>query len=207
MPKKRKGPARKTAAPRRNPAKRKSAPRHVAPEPKVRAVHGKAVNKGGRPTLRTPQIEEEILDRLAAGEPLCKICDDEHMPHEETVRVWARSDEGFFGAYVRARRLASHKLFDDCLSIADDTTEDWVHTKYGPMFVKEAAQRSRIKIDTRMRMAARLNPADYAEKIDLTSGNKPLAHLSDVELDRRIEGKLAIALGTAALAAADKAGG
>ncbi|MGV0950103.1 MAG: hypothetical protein ACOYB3_05480 [Azonexus sp.] len=49
-----------------------------------------APKRVGRPSLYTPAIAAEILDRLAAGESLRSICRAAHLPAESTVRGWVR---------------------------------------------------------------------------------------------------------------------
>lgn len=46
----------------------------------------------GQPTKRTPEVVEEILDRIACGEALHAICQDEHLPGYSTFNRWCRED-------------------------------------------------------------------------------------------------------------------
>src|SRR5690349_20062305 len=43
-----------------------------------------------------------ILKRIAEGESLRSICEDENMPTRETVRVWLGDDPEFSAQYARA---------------------------------------------------------------------------------------------------------
>jgi len=54
-------------------------------------------------SLRTPELEAEIVARLSKGEPLAVICRDEHMPCDDTVRNWQDADPAFARAIARAR--------------------------------------------------------------------------------------------------------
>lgn len=45
------------------------------------------------PTKRTPELVDEILMRLACGEPLAQICRDPHMPDRRTFNRWVEEDE------------------------------------------------------------------------------------------------------------------
>jgi len=42
----------------------------------------------GRPTLYTEELAAEICRRLAGGESLRRICEDDHMPGASTVVDW-----------------------------------------------------------------------------------------------------------------------
>ena len=62
--------------------------------------------KRGRPSVYTPQLADEICERLAAGESLRAICADPHMPDKHRVREWALDDrDGFSPRYARARQI------------------------------------------------------------------------------------------------------
>ena len=77
-------------------------------------------NKGGRPSKYTPELAEAICTRIASGESLRHICEDDDMPNRDTVRQWiidgvgaTKGDEyGFSGQYARAR-VASAEAFED----------------------------------------------------------------------------------------------
>lgn len=66
-------------------------------------------------------IRDEICRRLAEGESLRRICEDQGFPHESTVRGWAR-DEGDFGTqYTRARQIGYDALAEELLAVARGT--------------------------------------------------------------------------------------
>ncbi len=61
----------------------------------------------------------------------------------------------------------------------------------GPFVDHENIQRSRLRVDTRLRVAAKINPAKYGEKLDVNmSGELNVSHLSDAKLNERIIGLL-----------------
>jgi len=70
----------------------------------------------GRPSRFTPEILDEILDRVAAGEKVYKFCDgsDPRYPKAHTVYAMAYDDNppGFAAKYQRARRVGLNKLVD-----------------------------------------------------------------------------------------------
>jgi hypothetical protein len=65
----------------------------------------------GRPSDYTPEIVDEICQRLPA-ESMLRICMDEHMPTRQTVYNWLGRHADFFDRYVRARELQSHHIAD-----------------------------------------------------------------------------------------------
>jgi len=49
----------------------------------------------------TPEIADEICQRLVAGESLTGVCEDDHMPDTDTVMQWFMDDiEGFQSRYL-----------------------------------------------------------------------------------------------------------
>ena len=55
----------------------------------------------------------------------------------------------------------------------------------------ENIQRARLRVETRFKAAAKINPAKYGEKLDVNmSGELNVSHLSDAKLNERIIGLL-----------------
>lgn len=130
---------------------------------------------GGRPTKFTKEIAERICDLIATTpRGLDHICDGtEELPSSRTVHRWIEQNEEFCRNYLRARELQADLLFDECLSIADDTSNDTKVIAHGEN-VTEAANtewisRSKLRVDTRMRMAGKLNPKKYGDKLELNA--------------------------------------
>ena len=136
----------------------------------------------GRPSGYKTVIADEILERIACGEPLVSICEDGHMPCYKTVMNWlVRGESGqeedaeyadFLHRYARARELQQDTLMDECLVIADDARNDWMEkqTRRGETITvpnHESVNRSRLRVETRFRMAEKVYPKKYGAKADL----------------------------------------
>jgi len=151
--------------------------------------------KTGRPTKYTLDLAESICERLSNGESLTSICSAEGMPKRTTVVGWQGQHDGFSTLYARARRAYADAIFDEAMEIADDSSGDWTTKVVRGEEVRavdhENIQRSRLRVDTRLRVAAKINPAKYGEKLDLNmSGELNVCHLSDAKLNARIIGLL-----------------
>lgn len=105
-----------------------------------------------RPSKRTPEIVEEIVRRLSQGEPLARICSDDHMPDFSTVWRWEDADEEFRKLSARARQHGTHFMADDCLRISDDPTLE--------------PSDKRVRIDTRLRLIGKWNAKHYGDKVE-----------------------------------------
>lgn len=106
----------------------------------------------GRPSTRTEAVVEEILSRLAHGEPMARICADAHMPDFSTVWRWEGDDEDFRKASAHAREIGTHYIADDCIRISDDAS------------IEPADKR--IRIDTRLRLIGKWNSKRYGDKVE-----------------------------------------
>lgn len=65
-----------------------------------------------------PQMRQQILDRVTAGEKVSRICAEPGMPCHETVLAWTRADANFAAALVNARLRGDRSLaFDEGKSV------------------------------------------------------------------------------------------
>lgn len=133
--------------------------------------------KGGRPSLYTPALIEEIFQRIANGEPLRQICRDEHMPHWNTVYDWLERDQSLSVRFARARERGEEAIAAECLDIADSAKNDWMEAHgqddAGYKLNGEHIQRSKLRIETRLKLLAKWNPKKWGDKVDLNHGVQP----------------------------------
>lgn len=66
----------------------------------------------GRPTIFTKELFDEILARIATGEPVRAICQEDDQPGEWTFYKWLRDDEDLSQLYARAKQDAVHAMAD-----------------------------------------------------------------------------------------------
>lgn len=135
--------------------------------------------KVGRPTDYTQELAILICDRVSSSnlglQKLCAMYDD--MPVPSTIYLWQYKHPEFSDMYMQAKANQAHVLADECLQIADDDSGD---TKIDPETGYEVCNtefiaRSRLRIDTRKWMAARLAPKYYgkaAEEIPKEKGDR-----------------------------------
>lgn len=97
------------------------------------------------------------------------------MPHRSTVYDWLDEEkEDFIDQYARARTRQAETFLDEIIEIADDDSQDTEYGESGPKPNNEWINRSKLRVDTRKWAMAKLAPKKYGEKIDVTSGEKPL---------------------------------
>lgn len=136
--------------------------------------------KPGRPSAFTPDLATTICERIAAGESLRQMCEtDAKMPHRDTVHAWLLevgdpAKKAFSDQYARARELQADTLFDQCLTIADDAKSDYREVDSdgdGPAIQvvdHEHISRSRLRVDTRFKIAGKLAPKKYGDRVAVT---------------------------------------
>ena len=128
----------------------------------------------GRPSTFKQELADEIVERLSKGEPLAAICRDDHMPGARTVYDWMDAKPELSAAIARAREVGFDALAAECLDIAEDGSNDYV-TKERPdgstydAFDSEHVQRSKLRIETRLKLLAKWDPKRYGERLDLNA--------------------------------------
>lgn len=119
----------------------------------------------GRPSSYTDAIGDTICAKLASGSSLTRICKGDDMPGLETVYRWLRERDDFRDRYASAREDQADTLADEIVEIADETAFD---TKEGPngklTADSEWIARSRLRVDARKWVAAKLKPKKYGDK-------------------------------------------
>ena len=116
--------------------------------------------KLGRPKELTSEAVSEILMRIAQGESVNKITQDEYLPSYRTFFRALLDDEDLRKRYIFVTQVREQRLFDQIIEIADSagTAED--------------AQIAKVQIDARKWALSKMNPKKYAEN------NKPEVHVS-----------------------------
>lgn len=118
---------------------------------------------------------EEILAKVQKGLGLKTACDgDDWLPNESTFRFWCDSDPDLSARYARAREDRADVIFEEMIDIADNASNDWMERQgeksAGWVLNGDHVQRSKLMIDTRKWMLAKMQPKKYGEKLDLNHG-------------------------------------
>jgi hypothetical protein len=94
------------------------------------------------------------------------------MPAISTVFRWIREDDEFQKQYMRACEERTEAMAEYVLDISDDGRNDWMESRGGYIVNKEATERSKLRIETRKWLMAKMKPKKYGDKIDVTSGGE-----------------------------------
>lgn len=127
------------------------------------------------------EAAQGVLDAIAEGKSLRQI-ERAGGPKLSTFLTWAAHDKELADQYARAMEIRSERLADELVEIADDGTNDFMRTDAGLAYNAEHVQRSKLRVDTRKWLLAKLQPKKYGEKIEQThvgDPNKPIVMLTN----------------------------
>ena len=141
------------------------------------------------------EIAQAICARIAEGEPLRVICREEGMPSKSQVYNWLDPENEafvpeFVGRFARARKQGFDAIAEGTLEIADDDSRDWEPIKdqdgniMGIRVDGEHVTRSRLRIETRLKLLAKWDSGRYGDKLAIggASDLPPIQSKTDVTL-------------------------
>ena len=119
----------------------------------------------GRRTKYTQEIAQTIVDGLSRGSPLAVICRQIQVD-ESTVYDWKNANEDFSQRFARGREIGFDAIAAETLAIADDGTNDYapVGDEGAVAYNAEHVQRSKLRVETRLKLLAKWDPKRYGDK-------------------------------------------
>lgn len=128
--------------------------------------------RGGQYTY-TEEMGKAICDLLSDGESLVSICSTDGFPTRPTVMNWLKQFPEFATKYAQARINQADALFDDVLSLADNTCEGTKTvtetSAAGAVVTKEYTgdmlEHRKLQIETRKWIAGRIMPKKYGDRV------------------------------------------
>lgn len=171
------GTTRKRQPPKVSRAKQPKAKSQTAK--KTTSTEGRK-KPGPKPFEWSEDIEEEILERIASGEPLTHICKEGSnnglaFPRLTTIYDHAEKNVLFAKRYARAREDAADTLAAEIIELAEEAKD------------KDSAAAVRVKLDARKWVAAKLKPKTYGDRqqVDLNA-NVSYVEMSDDQLNNKL---------------------
>ena len=125
--------------------------------------------KNGRPTDFNQEMADRICDLVASTthglSRLCELYPD--LPVKSTINLWRYKHPSFSALYAQAKIVQADLLAEECLDIADDSSNDTIIDPEGYEKANtEYIARSRLRVDTRKWLAAKLLPKQYGAAVD-----------------------------------------
>lgn len=134
----------------------------------------------GRPTKYNKDLADEICSGLSMGYSIRTVLKmgGDVMPSLQTFFSWLRLHKEFLDQYARAKEEAVDAMAEEIQDIADESANDYMLVKYGKEWVtvqnKEAMMRSKMRIEVRQWIMAKIKPRKYGNKFDPVPELPPL---------------------------------
>lgn len=135
-------------------------------------------SRSGRPSVVTPDMIARVLERVAKGDSLRRICrEDETLCEPLAIMNWI-TVSGMGRQYAQARDTGIDARFDDLVELAETANAD-------------NAQAVRLRVDVEKWALSKLKPGKYGDRLDLNvSGSVELKTMTDDSLNARVEQRL-----------------
>lgn len=152
-------------------------------QPRPKSKRPKHYRGFGRPAKYNPSVASEVCRLMATGLSLKKVCERRGMPNMYTVFHWQFTRPDFGNSFARAQMDRAQVFGEEIIEIADDGTNDWVEKvrRDGSVVLlgdHEHIQRSKLRVDARKWLMAKLDPKRWGEKIQISGdADNPLQHI------------------------------
>lgn len=139
----------------------------------------KAIKKKiGAPTVMTQEAKDKVCRMVSETSYGMRAISNKVGVSYTAVKEALRKDADFAAQYARAKQDQADVLADEIIEISDDSTKDIDIITMGeiqvPMVNKEVIMRSKLRVDSRKWLAAKLAPKKYGEaiQVDVTETKK-----------------------------------
>lgn len=159
----------------------------------------------GRPSIRTPEMVDSIIDQLGDGVPLAQICRQPDMPKLATFYEWAENDPELSRRVARARMAGFDQIALDAKLIADTPlagiTEEMEPGEDGELRVTKRRKddmlgHRKLQVETRLKLLRCWDPKRYGEKLELASDPTAPVMPSQEANPRELARRIAFAMAT-----------
>jgi hypothetical protein len=148
------------------------APAAVTPQPVTAVTTITPIPADPLQVRNSEDIRAAIIELLAGGTFLREIARMPGMPSTQAIRNWRKADPDFDKEIEAARLEGTDAIFESSLQIADDGRNDYIDVDGVRRVDTDHIQRSKLRVDTRMRLAEKMNPKKYGAKVDVNHGGQ-----------------------------------
>jgi len=129
---------------------------------------------------RSDAVLDAILERLANGESLNKICSEPNMPTRKSIYVWLKADAVLRADYELAIAMRAEKMAEEIVDLADEQPP--IDKDTGKMDGAWVTWQ-KLRVDARKWTISKLLPKKYGDRLNVeadvkTSGDEYLEILS-----------------------------
>jgi len=132
----------------------------------------------GRPTKYSEEITDRICEVISnSSKGIHAVCQEEGMPSPSTVFKWLSENKTFSDKYARAKEAQADFMGEEMINLADTyrKTEIEYHSDQGSSTTtQDNVQRSKLQIEARKWLMAKLHPKKYGDKMDVTTDGEKI---------------------------------
>ena len=144
----------------------------------------------GRPTKLTPELIDEICERVSNGEMITRVCNGSaHMPSYGTLHRWMAEDKNLLQR-IQAAKDACYECLSEELTLISKNREDSVTKKTITNHKGEVTEETvefdnvpsrRLQIDTMRHLLGLWNRSRFGTKVDGSPYESVLSVRNDIE--------------------------
>ena len=142
------------------------------------------MNMGRKNPTYTGELLDYICKQISEGIPLAEICRQKDIGRT-TVYDWMKENPTFAEQFARARDVGFDAIAEECFDIADNSTNDWMERNRNGVetceFNADHVQRSKLRIETRLKLLAKWNPKKYGDKLEIEHNGGVTVDFRDAE--------------------------
>lgn len=123
----------------------------------------------GTTVIRTPANADSIVAWISSGQTLREWCRQNSVDASNVYR-WMYEDNLFSQRFARAREEGFDQMAEDCIRLADECRiglmeETDGEGKLTKVQRKDMIDRTKVQIETRMKLLAKWDPKRYGDKV------------------------------------------
>jgi len=115
---------------------------------------------------RSDAVIDAILERVANGESLNKICSEPNMPTRKSMYVWLKADAVLLAAYELAIAMRAEKMAEEIVDLADERPP--IDEETGKMDSAWVTWQ-KLRVDARKWTTSKLLPKKYGDRLNVDS--------------------------------------
>jgi hypothetical protein len=133
---------------------------------------GAPKGSGGRPPVYRPEQAQAVLDLMAKGWPLTKVCELPGMPHRDYVLAWndgrRKAPLAQFDISTRKRQYQHASLADEILTLSDESRG----------LDMAGVQSHRLSVDSRKWLLSKIRHELYGDKLAISSNANAVININ-----------------------------
>lgn len=129
-----------------------------------------------KPIEYTEELADRICIEIATSHlslrTICKLNKDNGFPQKTLIYEWLYKYPSFADKYARAKEAQADLFAEQIIEISDDSSNDYTMNEDGiEVLNSEHVQRSRLRVDSRKWLAAKLKPKKYGDATMIKHAN------------------------------------